>query len=393
LVASYILLSPFLPLVTGYGVDHGWAAKLLLSVTSLWFELPLLALVIAGLIWGRADKPGLGLAGKLALAFVVLAVLSYLWTDRTLSYHLIGLRFALLPFLFFLLGKFALVRLDEIVRVLRPVVMVVAALAILQALLWVLAPGWLDGLGLGTEFLAGALPRLYGTLGGPNQLAFYLGAALLILLLRHPPGRNLPGQWFVFVLAVLVPFTASRSVTLALALALLYAVITHAGAATKLFKTALVALIASSLLWLAVSALGPAETSGLVRAESDSIRLETFALVKQNFLDSSPWQWLIGHGAGTAGPATFSAHGAFITENWFLQVAYEYGLAGLLLVGAFALAVWRRTQARVLLIFAAVVSMFLHSLSDNPAAANLIFIALAAMLNVADDNLAAAPAR
>jgi O-antigen ligase len=39
----------------------------------------------------------------------------------------------------------------------------------------------------------------------------------------------------------------------------------------------------------------------------------------------------IGHGLGSAGPASFKASQPVIPENWYLQIAYEVGILGLLL--------------------------------------------------------------
>jgi hypothetical protein len=59
------------------------------------------------------------------------------------------------------------------------------------------------------------------------------------------------------------------------------------------------------------------------------------------------WAQPLGHGLGTAGPATFHSGAINIIENYYLQIGYEAGLAGLLLflscVTALLLALKSRT--------------------------------------------------
>ena len=62
-----------------------------------------------------------------------------------------------------------------------------------------------------------------------------------------------------------------------------------------------------------------------------------------------------GHGLGSAGPASFRADKPVIPENWFLQIAYEIGIIGLLLY---------------IFAFAALLGDFIRNRS-NPLAASL----------------------
>ena len=65
---------------------------------------------------------------------------------------------------------------------------------------------------------------------------------------------------------------------------------------------------------------------------SDQGRLESIAKTASEVMDRP-----FGHGLGSAGPASFRSENPIIPENWFLQIAYEVGIVGLLLyIFAFA---------------------------------------------------------
>jgi O-antigen ligase len=103
---------------------------------------------------------------------------------------------------------------------------------------------------------------------------------------------------------------------------------------------------------------------------SDAGRIEAFTQTTQEIIEKP-----FGHGLGSAGPASFQAERSVIPENWYLQIAYEIGVIGLMLyICAFAFLLgdfWRhRADPLAAALFAATVgvlvtNLFLHALADS----------------------------
>jgi O-antigen ligase len=90
------------------------------------------------------------------------------------------------------------------------------------------------------------------------------------------------------------------------------------------------------------------------------------------------WRHPFGQGPGTAGPASFYSHTPNVPENYYLQIAEEVGIIGLILFAAInvvvVLRLWPRRQefwAKILLasfVGILVVNMFLHGWADETLA-------------------------
>jgi hypothetical protein len=175
------------------------------------------------------------------------------------------------------------------------------------------------------------LCRFQGFLSGPNQMGIYMVLMLatgLVYLRQH----LLKWTWVLFCMSI-IALTFSRSSMLA-AIVMLFSyfvwnhkdwIIKHK---IKVFMGILIGVIASLGLFFDEIIMF------FDRPESNSERLklmkEGLNVWKENFI--------FGAGAGEVGPnSRVMAETAIIPENWFLQVAGQFGLVGLGLFGGWYL--------------------------------------------------------
>jgi hypothetical protein len=232
--------------------------------------------------------------------------------------------------------------------------------------------------------------RILSTLSGPNQLGSFLVLPICLAVHRFIRKR----QWQDGLLAAMSSFVLfhsySRSAWIAVVLALIVVVLCNMSRRLVVLTTTLV--VASSLLfgqyaWRAIQERSNLQyyllhgqiMSNQVRG-SDHGRLDNLRIGIESVAKKP-----LGLGLGTAGPASFYDKQAVITENYYLQLAIETGLAGLLafmFVTAFlALELWRRRQELTAipllaaLVGISAINLFLHGWSDTATA--LTFWALA----------------
>jgi len=117
-----------------------------------------------------------------------------------------------------------------------------------------------------------------------------------------------------------------------------------------------------------------------------SSQIEHFSSIKnslfeiKNRLISEPLKFFFGSGLGTAGPAVLKYGNGFISESWYLQIALEMGIIGLLLWLYLIFDILKKLikikeTALVLgLIAVSICALFLHTWADNPAVAVTIFV-------------------
>ncbi len=221
--------------------------------------------------------------------------------------------------------------------------------------------------------------RIFGTLGGPNQLGAYLilpVSYLLALILRR---RR---WWHVLLFTgslVALALTYSRSAWLGTLAAVI--VILAAGQIQpnrqRLLTTLTVGLVASALVILGFahfrSYILHGQTTGLL-SSSDKDRL-TAVSSGLSTLAKHP----LGLGLGTAGPASFHGAHQLVTENFYLQIGVETGLVGLLIFAVWQLIIGLQLWARrhhsdqalplvATLIGVSVVNFFLHGWADSTLA-------------------------
>ena len=229
--------------------------------------------------------------------------------------------------------------------------------------------------------------RAFATMRGPNPLGAYLILPLMLALLavvREP--RNLLAGAALGLGAVAVVLTSSRSAWLGV-LAALVVMIAFSMRFRKLITGtlwAIIPLVAAGFIFLWAAVNVPSLRLAVFHSSSTDFSLTEGSIDKhwQASLTGigQVWQEPLGHGVGTAGPASFYNENAApnLAENYYIQVAQETGLVGLgiflLLLGTVAVKLWQRrseTWPRVLLasfIGLAVVNLFLHGWSDDPTA-------------------------
>lgn len=314
--------------------------------------------------------------------FILLAVLSWFWSENR-DIYILGLRYSVFAALFYFIGRALPFKKWPWEKVLYWSLYLAGSLAILQLVLWQMGlENLAEKIGLGAEHFAGSWPRLQGSLAGPNHLATFITVSSLWLFWRK---RLKP--WELAVATLLVLLTLSRSAILGLAGGIIVPFLLYRSKSantTKMAATGLILLLTTLIVFY----FEPLRQV-FVDARHTDLRLEIYAETVAKFKEVSLPHLLFGHGAGTAGPATFHLEKGFITENWFLQIAYEYGLAGLgmllmtwIIVG-FALRT--KMPALTAIVIAILInSLFLHPLSDNALAAFWFYLLLGLGYNIKD---------
>ncbi len=272
---------------------------------------------------------------------------------------------------------------------------IVAILGILQPILF--KPELLNKIGYGAnsiisgqfvETTNNTMQRVFSTLGGPNQLGAYLIIPLIMCLSLALKKRQ--WQWWLGVIFFMIPLfmTYSRSAWLG---AIVATIVTICLTLPKKIQIAVVMvimlLIGGGLIFVSTgsfckSRFQPITVKVLhgdcnngVLGGSDSIRVKS---IKDGIKTSI--EYPIGKGLGTAGPASYYSKNPIITENWYLQIAIEVGIIGLIGYLLFFVLILARlyTQTNAhsfnavfsLMLFGSLIGvlvtgLFLHSLADS----------------------------
>lgn len=271
----------------------------------------------------------------LVVGFCGLVVLSLMWSDGAPQARLLyGFKyeafFLVVLVTFMSLPEFILAKREQLLKTALISGIVAVTLGLLMH--FVVGPANLTTLGYRNDwstYYVGQAPafcqrvedsavcRFQGTFSGPNQA----GANIVMYFALLLPFLFKKNKWALVALIPLLLglfFTFSRSAWLAFILLMLLTI-----AWNKEFRKYLVYLVGlgfvAGLVTLAVS------PELLVRFGSNSERLQKMYEGVKIALQNP----LIGQGVATAGPASRFIGHELITENWFLQVAINYGLVGL----------------------------------------------------------------
>lgn len=224
-------------------------------------------------------------------------------------------------------------------------------------------------------------PRAFATLRGPNDYGAYLILPLLLTLIAA--WRN--KWWLVGSGVVLFALfeSASRSAWLGAVTATIALVAMTVGRQVLTSRKWQIGIAAAALFAVLV---------GIAALSVPSIRLEIFHSSPDDLSltegsTDNHWQATMGGmqrvlanplgcGAGCAGPASYYGEHPRISENYYVQVAEEIGISGLILwigiVIMVAQRLWKRRDdylARVLLagfIGISVIGLWLHVWADDP---------------------------
>ena len=323
------------------------------------------------------------------LAYLLIAGLSFFWSGQGLADYLAGVRYSAALFIFYFAARI-LRQGDYWLPGVKIALGIVAVVALGQFLAWWLIPSSLNWSPLAVRGLAGDLPRLSGSFTGPNQLATWLVLALLATLFVRPKA-----SWLNVILVTLIIATFSRSALLGLIGGLLAVVawLPHSRPSAA-YTLATVAVAILLLLGIGGIFANQSLATAFNRSVSDSAHWQSPPAAAGAILGSDPQEIILGHGAGTAGPATLDRRTGLIAENWFLQITYEYGLAGLVTIVGFLYflcqqALWRRQPELLAMTVAIIINaLFLHPLSDNAAATLLFFIGAGSFVRENDPEMA-----
>lgn len=265
----------------------------------------------------------------------------------------------------------------------------VGLLALAQAL--VLPPAWLEKIGYGyttinpRQIVDGSLGifRSFATLGGPNQLGAYL---ILPLVFSIVYGIKKRMPWLVIAAVPVlggIVVSYSRSAWIGAIVAVIIALFMVLNKKQKIILSVGSLLIVLGVSLLVFSQIGKSSRieNILLHGRLFENRIEGSDQNRINaLLDSADAvkERPFGHGLGSAGPASFQSTNPFITENWYLQIAYEVGLIGLLLyicafTGLMGDFYRNRTNPLAISLFSVtvgilVVNLFLHSWADSTLA-------------------------
>jgi O-antigen ligase len=400
IISLVLILLPFHAFtvtVAGYFLSYK-------EVFSAWKEVLVLLLAFSSFyIWLKNKK-------TLPFDIVNICVLIIIGLSLAISlinrdWHvamLIGLKTNIVPLVLFLCAQIAANLFND--KKLKQLILIPAALVTVIALLqpFIFSPNFLQSIGYGSPSANGVILagqyiessantiRAFSTLGGPNQLGAYLLVPTLITAAFFISKRN----WKYLVLTLF--FTAgvfvsySRSAWIGLVCGILVLIGLKLPKKVRIASFGIVSVFIGLVLLLLLlpnrcivsnvlpkSLIHGSCESGQL-AGSDQQRIES---QKAGFkaIIARP----LGYGLGSAGPASFYNQKPLITESWYLQIAIETGIIGLILyiVLFVALArdfllrsisntsnnVWPSAMLAVL-VSISVAALFLHTWTDSTLA-------------------------
>lgn len=228
--------------------------------------------------------------------------------------------------------------LEQLLSILLISASIVVGFGLLQ--IFILPPDLLTSFGYGPDTIVpyqhitegtSAL-RFPATLGGPNQLGTYLMLPLCLsvaLFIRHH-------RWTYAVLfagsIVCLVYTFSRSAWIGA-----FVAVTLTAFATMPARLRKPTAIVGSLILVCTLALLPVLVArggtlqyfilhASLTNHDDPHRSDSQHAESLSDGAAAVWQEPLGHGLGTAGPATFHVGSTNIIENYYLQIGYEMGI-------------------------------------------------------------------
>jgi O-antigen ligase len=232
-------------------------------------------------------------------------------------------------------------------------------------------------------------------IGGPNQLATYLLPAFFISISRmvgHSKDLSKKTSFLYLVLSILfnlvIFLTFSRSAILALLILLVVAAVSMLR--NKWLKNYVITLVVALTLILVVVFSLKENSIEIIthgRSQSEHATAMSVSLLEISSRLHHPVSLLFGAGLGTAGPLALKYGEGIISESWYLQLALELGIAGLILWLAFIASILKELFKKYefglffALISVSIAAMFLHTFADNLALTYTLFILIGLLLN------------
>lgn len=334
------------------------------------------------------------------VGFLILSLLLVVVRFHDLSRGLEGLRFLTLPYIIYLIVRFSEYKNPR--RLISVYVWLAAMMATIAVVEYFLLPRdymttyWkIANFGFGQNSLI-ATPQATALLAGPNQLASYLILAFFYLLHRYFSSQK---YWFyefdnyLLVLVTLaIGLTYSRSAVIGLFAGAVWMFIYFGQQKRTKIIYAILFLVAA--VTLAFSwALQHGELLRDLVTHGSSFSAHLFAARDSfaQFVHGGIIKILFGFGVGSAGPTALKL-GGIVSENYFLQILFETGIAGLALFLSFIVGILIKLYKSSKTLFFASIALlvnafFLHIFSDNPAMAVSIFIIIATIINIETKNV------
>ena len=336
----------FLTIVLGQAfgnraIFQAWKEVLILVMALVWVS----SMLRQRKILIDRSRTNLIVGALFLVAFIVTLLAQPSWAAL-----IFGIKTDLVPLVLFLIAQSVLHDHDK--PPLAKLILVPAGFVVLGGLAqaFVLSPQMMSQLGYNVNTInpvqlvdpAIDAVRLFSTLGGANQLGAYL-VLPICLTLAYILRRK---QWWLLPLLGGLGWLSlrsySRSSWIALALAVFITVVISLRGKWRLafVSLSIVAAVGGGLFIYQVIT-SPQNTRlqylllhGRVNVDkvegSDAARTKSQQMAIEK-LTQNP----IGYGLGVVGPASQQAGRSIVTENWYLQIALELGVAGVLLFVAF----------------------------------------------------------
>lgn len=280
------------------------------------------------------------------IAIVVISLIVTIFVQSNTSALVFGIKTNLVAIAVYLIAQIPIPSKEFIKKHLYWFVIIpgviVSVIAVLQSM--IIPESFLEYLGYNAnninpkQIVDGSLSfhRAFSTLGGPNQLGSYLILPLAFSLIYAIKQKKWWMLCFTALFLVAITLSFSRS-------AWIGAVVTVIAGLLLIFTNRQRLIFAGAIVTIVVIGFAafPVVVKTNPRLEnvifhgrffenriegSDQSRLEAISNTTEQVV-AQPF----GHGLGSAGPASFQSSNPVIPENWYLQIAYEIGVIGLLL--------------------------------------------------------------
>lgn len=381
LITTLVLLLPFLAFFSITVGSYGFSQGLLLSAAVIWLVYALSS---------RSIGFQLDRTNVLFIIILLLSIVTTIFISPESTAVIFGIKNNIFPLIIFFACQLPFSK-NTILRKYLPWLviipgLIVSAIAILQSTL--ISPAFLESIGYNSQtidprqIVDGSLGiyRAFSTLGGPNQLGAYLLLPLAFSIIFGIKQKN---WWFMasipFIISGII-LSFSRSAWLA---AIAVIVLSIYWVLARRQRIVFLLAAAMSLVILATGVFFLASSNKRIQnvvLHGSIIDNQIMGSDQQRILALSNAVKLVtqepfGHGLGSAGPASFQSSKPIITENWYLQIAFEIGLFGMVLyIIAFASLMYDFFQARPNLLAGAllaatigilIANAFLHTWADG----------------------------
>lgn len=226
-----------------------------------------------------------------------------------------------------------------------------------------------------------SLCRAVSTFGGPTRYGTYLlllAGLLLPFLIHKTRGRAVAAVFFVLTL-ISIALTYSRSIWIGTAVAAIVGFFCFVPRKVK-WKIVLagIAIMFLGIFGWKISGIWDGKTHEFPPPLLKTIFVRESSTNEHWLLMKDAWEAALenplGIGLGTAGPASVR-FSKFLTENWYLQISVEMGLAGGLLFIIFLMGLlrklflahhnWSRRGLFLSLLAISVTGLFTHSFEET----------------------------